>query len=87
MKESLYAKIWGTTTRNKLYHDIYYNLRPRVRSKEKSCIRLIQKNLINFLIQLVYLIYARLIVHTIQILAYSKDHILHIIDMWYISEL
>ena len=51
----------------------YYNLKPRNRSKEESCIGLIQENSIKFQLQSIYLIYTWLIVHIILNLAYSKN--------------
>ena len=47
--------------------------------KEEPCIRLTQENLMEFQVQSVYLIYARLLVHTILTLAYSKDYIYYIL--------
>jgi len=52
-----------------------YNSRLSDKSKEESYIGFIQENSIVFLVQCIYLIFARLIVYTIQVLAYSKDHI------------
>ena len=56
-----------------------YNSSSSVRTKEETCIRLTQENLIEFLVQYIYLIYARLIVYTTQILVYPKDYIYHIL--------
>jgi len=50
----------------------------RVKSKEKSCIRINIRELNEISVQSVYLIYARLPVHTILILAYPKDHVYYI---------
>jgi len=62
-----------------LYVNFCYNLRLRVRLKKKPCIRVNTKNLIKFLVQCFYLIYTRLIVYTIQIIVYSKDHTYYIL--------
>ena len=42
----------------------YYNLKLSNKSKEKPCIRFTQENLMKFLVQYIYLMYARLMVCT-----------------------
>ena len=46
--------------------------------QQEPCIGFTQKNLIEFQVQNIYLIYARLAVYTILYLIYSKGHILFI---------
>ena len=46
------------TTRQSPWNFSYYNSNSRVRIRKKSYIRLIQEDLIEFLVQSVYLIYA-----------------------------
>ena len=48
-------------------------------SQKELCIGFTQENLIEFLIQCIYLIYTKLIVHAIQVLAYSKNHAYYIL--------
>ena len=50
---------------SKLKPFYYYNLNLSIKGKNKHYIRLIQENLIKFLLQDVYLIYTRLLVYTI----------------------
>jgi len=50
--------------------------------EEEPCIKLTQENSIEFQVQSIYLIYARLLVYAILILVYSKEYILHAIDIW-----
>jgi len=50
--------------KNKVYY-FCYNLRLSNKSEEEPCIEFIQDNLIKFLVQSIYLIYTKLIVHTI----------------------
>ena len=50
-----------------------------IKMKEEPCIRLTQENLMEFQVQSVYLIYARLLVHTTLTLAYSKDYVYYIL--------
>jgi len=49
--------------KNKVYY-FCYNLRLSNKSEKGPCIEFIQENLIKCLVQSIYLIYARLIVHT-----------------------
>ena len=56
----------------------YYNWRLRVKSTKEPCIRLIQENSMEFLVQCIYLIYTRLMVYAMQILVYSKDYVYYI---------
>ena len=59
-----------------------YSSRLSNKSKEKPCIGFIQENSIEFLVQYIYLIYTRLIVHTIWVLAYSKNYIYYILFIY-----
>ena len=65
----------------------YYNLKLSDKSKEESCIVFIQENLIEFLVQCIYLIYARLIVYTTWVLAYFEDYIYYILLIYDITSL
>ena len=65
------------TTYSTLY--ICHDLGSSDRAKEKPCIGFTQGNSIEFLVQCIYLIYARLIVHATQVLAYSKDHMYYML--------
>ena len=71
-----YRKDWKNNIKIYVY---YYNLRLRVRLKKKSCIGLIQENLIEFWAQSVYLIYTRLMVYTTLNLVYSKKYIYYML--------
>ena len=46
-----------------------------IKTKDESCIGLIQENSMEFQVQSVYFIYTWLIVYTILNLAYSKEYI------------
>ena len=56
----------------------YYSLKLSNKLKEESYIEFIQENLIEFLVQSIYLIYAWLIVYAKLYLTYFKDYILFI---------
>ena len=56
----------------------YYSLKLSNKLKEESYIEFIQENLIEFLVQSIYLIYAQLIVYAKLYLTYFKDYILFI---------
>ena len=53
-----------------------------VKTKKKPYIRSTQENSIEFQVQSVYLIYAKLLVHAILTLVYPKDYILHAVNIW-----
>ena len=57
----------------------YYNLKLKVKSKNKSYIRIIQENSMEFQVQDVYFIYTWLLMHTKLNLAYSKRYIYYIL--------
>ena len=57
------------------FSNSYYNSRLNDKSKKESYIVFIQVKLIKFLVQYIYLIYVRLIVHATQVLVYPKGYV------------
>ena len=52
---------------------------------QEPCIGFIQENLIEFLVQCIYLIYTRLIIYAISVLAYLKGYTYYILLIYNVT--